>query len=231
MAGLRAVEAALFGYRHMVVHAEGVKHGGPHAARGCGARDDDAVGAEQREIGSQIGAEEAGGLLLQDNDVLRRRRNLRHDFVAIHIGGGHHGALATARILPAPGPRVPIVVSAHAGGVDDRQPLLVAFVDQRANGRHRWPALLAAGVAPALDGFKNWLGLVATKGVVDVDDEKGGALAKTATGAIAGGCEDGLVAFGEELVPDGLGHGMLLGVSGTQFVLAPFTNCMSMMSP
>ena len=46
----------------------------------------DAVAAEKCQIGGHVGAEETGRLLLVNDDVLRRWRDIGNDFVAVTIG-------------------------------------------------------------------------------------------------------------------------------------------------
>ena len=203
VARLRAVEAAFLRERDAIVEAEGVEHGGAHAARRGGAGDDHAVAAEQREIARHVGAEEARRLLLEDDDVLRCRRDLGDDLVAVHVGGGLAGdVLAGAAVLPAPAAVVPVVLAPHAGGVDHRHALVVALLDQRLEIGHGDPRILAAGIAPALDRFEDRHRPLVAECVVHVDDEQRRPLAEAAAGAVAGGREHRLVALGEELVPD-----------------------------
>src|SRR3979490_1973756 len=102
------------------MRAERVDDGGAHAAGGGRAGDDEAVAAEQGQIGGEVRAEKAGGLLLPDHDVLRHRRDWRGNLVAVERwrvrperrrGTG----LARARALPAPAAAVPFVGAALAG--------------------------------------------------------------------------------------------------------------------
>src|ERR1700722_4383993 len=206
VARLRAVEATFLGQRDAVIQAEAIEHGGAHAAGRSGAGDDQAVAAEQRQIARHVGAEEAGRLLLEHHDVLRLGRDRGDDLVAVEIGDDGVAILVAARILPQPGAGIPIVVAAHAGGVDDRNAFLVALVDQRANVGQRDPGILATGIAPALDRFQDRLGPVAAERPVDVDDDKRRPLAEAAARAVTGRAEHRLVALGEEFVPDRFGH-------------------------
>ncbi len=164
--------------------------------------------AEQREIARHVGAEEAGRLLLVDHDVARSRRDVGHDLVAVEVGD--HGLVADILggtvVLPRPASGVPEVAAAHAGGVDHRQTLGAGLVDQGADVGQRDPGVLAAGIAPLLDGFQDRLRLVAAERVVDVDDEQRRALAEALPRPIARGPEHRLVALGEKLVPDRFAH-------------------------
>src|SRR5580692_7032034 len=206
VARLRAVEAAFLGQRDAVIQAEAVEHGGAHAARRGGAGDDQAVAAEQRQIARHVGAEEARRLLLEHHDVLRFGRDRGDDLVAVEIGDDGMPVLVAARILPQPRAGIPIVVAAHAGGVDDRDAFVVALVDQRANVWQRDPGILAAGIAPALDRIQDRLRPVAAERPIDVDDDERRPLAEAATRAIARRAEHRLVALGETFVPDRCGH-------------------------
>src|ERR1700722_4012653 len=185
VARLRPVEAAFLGQRDAVIQAEAVEHGGADAARRGGADNDEAVAAEQGEIARHVGAEEPGRFLLEHHDVLRLRRDRGDDLVAVEIADDGVPVLIAARILPQPGAGIPIVVAAHAGGVDDRNAFLVALVDQRANVGQRDPGILAAGIAPALDRFQDRLRPVAAERPVDVDDNERRPLAEAAARAIA----------------------------------------------
>src|SRR5262249_16678080 len=200
---------------------EGVEHGGAYAARRGGAGDNHAVAAEQGKVARHVGAEEAGRLLLVDHDVLWRRRNRCNDLVAINVGHQRAYVLAVAVILPAPGARIPVVVAAHAGGVDHRHPLVVALVDERADIGERGPGVFAAGIAPLLDRLEDRLGLVAAECPVYVDDDERGALTEAAAGAVAGGFEDRPVAFSKKLVPDGLRHASSCSSCCSWHVLGP----------
>src|SRR5262249_55496910 len=101
---------------------------------------------------------------------------------------------------------IPIVLAAHAGGVDHRHALVAAFIDQRADVRQRNPGILAAGIAPALDRFEDRLRTIAAESPIHVDHQQRRTFAEAAARAVAGSGEHRLVAFGEEFVPDGLGH-------------------------
>jgi hypothetical protein len=211
MARLAAVEAAFFGEHHPVVQAEGVDHGGADAARGGGAGDDDAVGAEQGQIGGEVRAEKAGRLLLADHDVLWARRDRRDDLVAVErrcIGPGRRRAarLVGARTLPAPAAAVPSVGPPFAGRVDDRETFGARLVDQGLDVVERDPGLFAAGGAPALDRVEDRLGPLAAERPVDVDHQQCRPLAEAGAGAEPAGGEHRLVALGQKLVPHGLAH-------------------------
>ena len=134
--------------------------------------------------------------MLQDDNVLRCWRNLVDNLVSIHIALLHARGLIAAIVFPAPRTRVPIVIAPHAGCINDGKSLLMALVDQCLDGSHAHPALVATGVAPLLDGFKDWLRLVATKGIVHIDHEQRGAFAKSAACTITGGFKDGFIAVG-----------------------------------
>src|SRR5262249_52084708 len=124
VACLRAVEAALFDNSDAIVQAEGVNHGGTHAARRGGSGDADAVAAEQRQIARQIAAEEARWLLFVDDDILRSRRDWGDDRVAVEFARPRPLILLAARVLPQPGAAVPIIIPSRAGRVDYRNALL-----------------------------------------------------------------------------------------------------------
>src|SRR6266446_1124992 len=83
------------------------------------------------------------------------------------------------------------------------------LVDQLTDVADRDPGFRAAGIAPTLDGFEDRFRLVAGERVTDVDHQQRRALAETAARAVAGRGEDRLVAFGQKLVPNRLGHGFL----------------------
>src|SRR5262249_4308550 len=85
VARLRTVEAALFGERDAIVEAERIEDGSAHTARRGRTGDDHAVAAKQGQIARHIGAEKAGWLLLQHDDVLWPWRDFGDDVVAIHV--------------------------------------------------------------------------------------------------------------------------------------------------
>src|SRR5438128_973791 len=109
VAGLGAVEAGLLGDGHAELVAEGLEPGGADTAARRRPRHDDAVTAEEDEVAQEIGPEETARLLLQDDDVVRLRRDLVHDVVAVAVGPRDHGALVGAAVLPGPAPGVPVV--------------------------------------------------------------------------------------------------------------------------
>src|SRR5262249_45257049 len=156
-AGLGAVEAPLLGDGDAEVVAEGVDHGGADAAARRRPRHDDAVTAEEDEIAQKIGPEEAARLLFPDDDVVRLRRDLVHDLVAVAQGPRDAGRFFGAAVLPGPAPRIPVIGTAHASGVDDGHALSVRGVDQLTDAGDAVPGLGAAGVPPALDRFEDGL--------------------------------------------------------------------------
>src|SRR5262249_18730669 len=97
---------------------------------------------------------------------------------------------------------VPVVLATNAGGVDHRNALVVALVDEGLDEGERHPGVLAAGIAPLLDRLQDRLRLVAAEGPVHVDDDQRRPLAEAATRPIARRLEHSLVACGEEFVPD-----------------------------
>ena len=209
MARLRAVEAALLDDRHAEVVRERIEHRGAHAAAGGGAGDDQAVGPEQHQPRQQVGAVEGAGLLLVDDQVVRARRDLGDDRVAVGLHAGWAHALGRAAVLPGPGSGVPVVFAAHAGRVEDGQSLAAAGRDQRLDRGHAFPGLGAAGIAPALDRLEDRLGTIAAEVVVDVDHQDRRTLSEALKGAVAARLEYLAVAFGEEGVPDRFGHRVL----------------------
>ena len=54
VAGLTTIEAAFLRQGHTIVEAERVDYGGAHAARGRRPDDDDAVAAEECQIGGEV---------------------------------------------------------------------------------------------------------------------------------------------------------------------------------
>ncbi len=205
---LRAVEAAFLDHLEPVVVAERVDHRAAHAPRGGRAGDDQGVRLQHGEVAHQPRAEEGRRLLLADHDVLRAGRDLVHDLVAVAVGAlGLGQMLVRALVLVGPGARVPAVdAPVGAGGVDHRDALGAALVDQLADDRQRLPRVLAARGVPALDRFEDRLRLFAAEIVVHVDDQERGALAHVERGAEPAGGEYLLVALGEKLVPDPFRH-------------------------
>src|SRR5262249_37832374 len=100
-----------------------------------------------------------------------------------------------------------IVGAANTGGVDHRNTLVVALVDERAQIGHGNPGVLSAGITPALDGFQNRHGPLVAERIVHVDDEQRRALAEAAAGPVAGCVKNRLVALGEKFIPNGFCHG------------------------
>src|SRR5215469_15215192 len=205
MAGLTAIKAALLRQDHPVIETERVDHGGTHAARSGRADDDHAVAAEKRQIGGKVRPEEPRRLLLPDHDVLRAGRDHRDDLVTIDRMG-RTARLIAARALPAPTSSIPIIRTALPGGVDDRQPLAVCGFDKRLDKFERDPALLAAGGAPAFDRLQNGFRPLAAECPIDVYHEQCGSLAEPGACAEPARGEYRLVALGEKLVPNPLGH-------------------------
>src|SRR6185437_2506541 len=181
-------------------------HSGAHAAARRRAGDDDAVAAQEPEIAQHVGTEKSARLLLAHDDVLRRRRDLVDDVVAVAIDAGHARPLGIARILPRPAAGIPAIVAAETGGVDHRQALLMRPIDQLADIADRHPAFLAAGVAPFLDRIEDRLRLLAAERVIDVDDEQRGLLAEALMCAVSRLLENRLVAVGQEFRPDRFRH-------------------------
>src|SRR5262249_21231851 len=131
VACLATVEAAFLCKGYAIVEAERVDHGGAHAARSRRPDDDDAVAAEEGQIGSEVRPEEARRLLLSDHYVFRTGGDHRDDLVAVDGIVGAAPRLLAAGALPPPAAGVPIVGAALPGGVDDRQPLGARPLDQR----------------------------------------------------------------------------------------------------
>src|SRR5262249_51145139 len=146
----------------------------------------------------------------------RAGRDLGHDLVAVEIAGHSlvGGVLRGAVVLPRPASGIPQIAAAHASRVNHRQALVVGLVDQGADVGKRHPGILTPAVAPPLDGFQDRLWLVAAERIIDIDDDERGPLAEALAGTITRGREYRLIAFGEELVPDRFGHGLLLGLTG-----------------
>src|SRR3990172_7265423 len=97
---LAPVGHAFLGDHDAVVEGEGVHHGGPHAAAGHHAGDDQRVHPVVGEDAGEVGAEEGAGLALPDHRLVVPRLQLGHDLVGIDgLGLGRHGAGAGA--LPA----------------------------------------------------------------------------------------------------------------------------------
>ena len=99
---------------------------------------------------------ERARLDLADDDVLRAGCDLIHDVIAVTIGIARIGCgcgdiFVRARALPRPASLVPAIVADCARGVDHRDSLLTAPVDQLADMGQRFPGLLATGCAPFLD--------------------------------------------------------------------------------
>src|SRR5262249_799833 len=204
--GLGAIETRFLRDGDTEVVTEGVKNGGADAAARRRPRHDDAVASEQNEVGEQVCSEESARLLLQDDDVVRLRCELVDDLIAV-APGLCDAALVGTRVLPRPAPGVPVIHSAHPRRVDDGHSLGVGPVDELPDPRHPIGGLGGGGITPALDRFQDRLTSVAAEVVVDVDHEQRRTVAKPSARAVAGCCEHRLVALGQELVPDRLGHG------------------------
>src|SRR5207244_13012908 len=106
-------------------------------------------------------AVEHARLQLPDHDVLRLRRDLGDDGVAVEIGARGLRALGGAAGLPRPGAAVPVVLALRAGAVEHGQALRTRRAEEPADRLDSVPGLLAAGVAPALDRLEDRLGPVA----------------------------------------------------------------------
>src|ERR1700730_13673301 len=104
---------------------------------------DQAVAAEQREIGGKVRPEETRGLLFFDYDVPRARRDRRDDLVAVDIVAGVAAGLVAPRALPAPAAGIPVVRAPLPGSVDDREPPGARRFYQLLDIFKSHPALLA----------------------------------------------------------------------------------------
>src|SRR3546814_5551436 len=96
----RAFEAGVFDQRDPVIVAERVDDSRPDATAGGGTHDNQAIATEKGQIADQVGAVEATGLLLVNDEILRAWGDLRHDLIAAKIRAG--GLFAATAIFPCP---------------------------------------------------------------------------------------------------------------------------------
>jgi len=157
-------------------------------------------------MGGEVRSEETRRLLLLDHDIPRSGSNRCDDFVAVDIVVNGAARLVAARALPTPAAGIPIVRGSLPGSVDDRQLLGACRLDQRFDVFEGTPGLLTAGGAPALDRLQDGFRALAAERPIDVDNKQRRPLPESSSGAEPTCGEYGLVALGEEFVPDPLAH-------------------------
>jgi hypothetical protein len=75
------------------------------------------------------------------------------------------------------------------------------FTEKLPDPMNAFPALFAAAVAEAFDGFENRFRFVTDEIVVDVDDQHRGSLAEAGSFAVTGKSEDLSIALSQNIIP------------------------------
>src|SRR5919109_2386108 len=143
--GLSPIEHTLLHDHHLEVVGECVHDGGPHAAAGGGACDQEGVHLELVQITHEGGAEEDARLVFEDDDVAVLRRYLAHDLVTVL--GLAVKVLGAAAVLAVPSTSRQGGLTGWSGAVKDRNSRSPGRIQQPADLLHTLPAFLTTAVA------------------------------------------------------------------------------------
>ena len=135
--GLAAVEAGVFNDSDADVITKCIDDSGTNAAACRAPGNDQAIGAEQRQVTHQIASKKDAWLLLINNNVLRLRRKFGNDFVRITVGGFRRRRFGGAIVLPGPAAQIPVIHAEEAGRINHRQPLSAKQIGKVFDDRYR----------------------------------------------------------------------------------------------